>query len=112
MGDFQMPSQRSHKLLRRCVCYMLVDKKFVYKNSDLCTSNEIDQQNGAFQKHLYQHQKIQRNTELFANDAGLSFHNTRMPSVIVYLMCSKIYHIHFAGETRMYPSTCPGMLFL
>ena len=44
---------------------------------------------GAFRKHLYHHQRIQRNTEmLFSNDARFFFHSARVPSVIVCLVCS------------------------
>ena len=40
--------------------------------------------NSTFQKHLFHHQTIQLNIEILL----LSFHNTRVPSMIVSLMCS------------------------
>ena len=44
--------------------------------------------NGAFQKHLYHHQTIQRKyRNAVRKRCALSFHNTRVPSVIVCLMC-------------------------
>ena len=39
--------------------------------------------NGAFQKPLYHHQTIQRNTEMLCKRCALSFHNTRVP-VLAY----------------------------
>ena len=62
--------------LRRCVRRMQVDEKFSYTNSEMRTKDNRET-NGAFQKHFYHHQTIQRNIEmLFAN-------NTRFPFTIL-----------------------------
>ena len=64
-----------------------VDEEFANKNSEMRTNEE--ETKGALQKHTYLNQTIQRNTEmLFRKRWALSFHNIRVPSVIVCLMCS------------------------
>ena len=47
--------------------------------------------NGAFQRHLYHHQTIQRIEywNVVRKRCALSFHNTRVPSVIICVKCSQ-----------------------